>query len=392
MAKPYKIKRSTGRYSKKRGGRHWRGLVYLFLGLVLVYLGFVAGRPVLDWVSDHFAGGEQSSSSSPISSLAPSSASEVPIPDPVADLNAAELPLADAADPERLQAFIDNALAGGHNAAVLTLKNAEGDVLYRSENEAVKAVGAVAPTAIEIGSIAEKLRESGLMPIARISAFRDAKAAGLRREMAVRFRDNIDYIWLDNYAASGGKPWLNPYSAEARDYVAAVASEIADSGWEIVAVESLQFPSGVGVSLAVFPGGENSSRAELLQNFTASLAESLRARDSALILVVPAVGMLGNMEAQIGTEPFYAAAPIVAIDMSPWQFQGPLTLGGELIESPLQDPGNLADRVFTAIREDVKNSTYEGRFVLWVPGSAEGSDAMAEAARALGIEQVVRVT
>ena len=60
--------------------------------------------------------------------------------------------------------------------------------------------------------------------------------------MAIRYK-NQEYLWLDNKASAGGNPWLNPYAAEAVQYIGDLIDELHTAGFDQIVLENVQFPS-----------------------------------------------------------------------------------------------------------------------------------------------------
>ena len=60
--------------------------------------------------------------------------------------------------------------------------------------------------------------------------------------MAIRYKGQ-EYLWLDNKASAGGNPWLNPYAAEAVQYIGDLIEEVHGMGFDQVLLKNVQFPS-----------------------------------------------------------------------------------------------------------------------------------------------------
>ena len=90
--------------------------------------------------------------------------------------------------------------------------------------------------------IASVLKENGLVPVAKLAAFRDPIAARTDRNMAIGYTGQA-YLWLDNKASAGGNPWLNPYSDEAVQFIGDLIGEVQSMGFDHVLLENVQFPS-----------------------------------------------------------------------------------------------------------------------------------------------------
>ena len=71
------------------------------------------------------------------------------------------------------------------------------------------AAGSIEGASLDPALIASVLKENGLVPVAKLAAFRDPIAARTDRNMAIGYTGQA-YLWLDNKASAGGSPWLNP--------------------------------------------------------------------------------------------------------------------------------------------------------------------------------------
>ena len=150
------------------------------------------------------------------------------------------------ADEAKTQAAARQLAAQGVRYALVRLKDGEGRCYYRSAVPA--AAGSTAQPVLEPDRIAAILRDSGLVPVAQLAAFKDPVAAYADRAMAIRYRsqEEADYLWLDAAnAAAGGKPWLNPYAESAVQYVGDLVAEVHGMGFDQVVLEYVQFPAAV---------------------------------------------------------------------------------------------------------------------------------------------------
>lgn len=149
-------------------------------------------------------------------------------------------------DEAAVRAAAEQAAASGAAYAMITFKDSAGNIYYQSAVAA--AANSIAEKTVDPALIASIFEQNGVIPVARIAAFRDPVAAYTDRAMAIRYRSNgeSDYLWLDAAnAAAGGKAWLNPYSTEAVNFVGDLAEELYKAGFEHIALSCVQFPSAV---------------------------------------------------------------------------------------------------------------------------------------------------
>ena len=129
--------------------------------------------------------------------------------------------------------------------AVVPLKDTAGSLYYASQVPA--AAGSVAANPVDAAAIARVFKANGITPVAQLAAFRDPAGARADHAMAIRYKGQ-EYLWLDNKASAGGNPWLNPYAAEAVQYIGDLIEEVHGMGFDQVLLKNVQFPSSTSSS------------------------------------------------------------------------------------------------------------------------------------------------
>lgn len=196
----------------------------------------------------------------------------------VGDIRGIYIPAQALDDAKALSATLENAASAGFNTVLLDAKDAWGNVLYSSDNALGKMAGVAAERTYDAADAAAKIKSAGLIPAARLHAFKDAAAAVADRDLAVTYYDTAVY-WFDNSPELGGKPWLNPYSDAARRYIISLAQELCDSGFEMIMLDSVQFPTGYALDKAGY--GETAatvSRAQILSQFVGEISAAIEAK------------------------------------------------------------------------------------------------------------------
>lgn len=176
----------------------------------------------------------------------------------------AEVPVSDLTDAAAIRAAAKKLAEQGVTYALVELKDSSGSVYYASSVPA--ASGSTASPTVDPEQLVSIFRENGLVPVARIAAFRDPVAAYADRSMAIHYQsqDGSDYLWLDAAsAAAGGKPWLNPYAESAVQFVGDLVEELYSMGFEQVVLRYVQFPSTVSKKQD-FGSGASGSRQDRL--------------------------------------------------------------------------------------------------------------------------------
>ena len=260
MAK-YKRRPKVKRYRRSfysRGMRIRKIVGIVVLVAVVLAAAWFAAPHVLDWATHTWytvvkdrdleaesasraAASSQAAASAAASEAASSAASE-PEED-VFDGKAivsgrwAELDTAALTDDDTLRTTAQQLKAQGVEYAVLTLKDAAGNIYYASQVAA--AAGGIVAEPLDAGHIAAILREEKLIPVAQLAAFKDPISPRTDPSMAIHY--NGSALWLD--AQKNGNPWLNPYSTAAVEYVCDLVEEVQQLGFEQVVLTGVQFPN-----------------------------------------------------------------------------------------------------------------------------------------------------
>lgn len=168
---------------------------------------------------------------------------------------------------ETAKAFAQNAVSKGINSVVVDLKKDDGTIVYPTAVAAAKEINAAQGAKDNFSEILTALREGGLKVIGVINCFNDPLMASEKSEMAVHY-NNTDMLWLDNSREKGGKPWLNPYSQDACNYLTEIIKEAASMPVDRIILSGVQFPSGYSLDLATYEGEETGeSRNQTLVSF-----------------------------------------------------------------------------------------------------------------------------
>lgn len=189
-------------------------------------------------------------------------------------------------DEQGFNAILDFAIKAGCTEIVLDAKDATGMVLFTSTNDKAVAAGAITGTAFDAKKITKKIANAGLTPVARLNAYKDDYMATFDKDMSVLYY-NTSVSWLDNSPELGGRGWLNPYSTESQDYIKSLAIELADSGFKKIIIDSLSFPTGLGLEKAGYGDTSMQTKSEVLATFAEEIEAELHARGILVIVNFP---------------------------------------------------------------------------------------------------------
>lgn len=274
MAK-YPKRQKVKRYRRSFYSREMRvkkGIGIAVLVLVMLGAAWLAAPHVLDWAThtwytvvrnrDLSASSPASASASSVaespassaaSESAASSEAQPEVVTPAVDGTAivegswAEADITALTEDASIRAAAQQLASQGVKYAVVTLKDATGVVYYASQVPAAAASPAsvtVDPASVTVdpARVAAIFREEGLIPVAKLAAFRDPAGARADHAMAIGYKGQA-YLWLDNKASADGKPWLNPYADAAVQYIGDLIDELHTAGFEQMVLENVQFPA-----------------------------------------------------------------------------------------------------------------------------------------------------
>ncbi len=132
------------------------------------------------------------------------------------------------------------------NAMVIDVKETDGRLYYATDLETAAAVGAVRENPIfELEELLPMLEERGIYTIARMVVMKDNTSAAARPELAVRNVSNGE-PWRDNI----GGAWLDPSAPGVAEYIASIARDLADKGFDEVQLDYIRFYSDGPYNLA----------------------------------------------------------------------------------------------------------------------------------------------
>lgn len=173
---------------------------------------------------------------------------------------------------EQIDSEIKTAKEKGATHFVFDLKNADGKILYATENEYGKQL--LSNIQIDVKLIVEKCKSNGIIPVARIYTFMDKELSNIVRETAVMYT-GTETRWLDSSIALGGKPWSNPANKIVQEYITSITNEILSLGVKDIIFAGYTTPTGYSLDKRDF----GASMDQVLANMT-SLMNTLKAKIS----------------------------------------------------------------------------------------------------------------
>jgi hypothetical protein len=131
------------------------------------------------------------------------------------------------------------------NAMVIDVKETGGYLYYETDLPEAKESGADRRPIFELDKLLPRLKERGIYTIARMVVMKDNTVGAARPELAVR-NSKTGQPWHD----FGGGIWLDPYNPGVAEYIAAIAGDLADKGFDEVQLDYVRFFSDGDYSTA----------------------------------------------------------------------------------------------------------------------------------------------
>ena len=141
--------------------------------------------------------------------------------------------------PGRLDAMLELIERTEANAMVIDVKETDGRLYYATDLETAAEVGAIRETPVfDLEELLPMLKERGIYTIARMVVMKDNTSAAARPELAVR-NSATGEPWRDNI----GGAWLDPSAPGVAEYIASIAGDLADKGFDEVQLDYIRFYS-----------------------------------------------------------------------------------------------------------------------------------------------------
>ena len=137
----------------------------------------------------------------------------------------------------RLDALLDLIDRTEVNAMVIDVKETAGNLYWATDLPAATAVGAVMEQPLfELDELLPQLKERGIYTIARMVVMKDNTLGKARPDLAVTNAATGE-PWRDYR----GGIWLDPYNTGVAEYIAALAGDLADKGFDEVQLDYVRF-------------------------------------------------------------------------------------------------------------------------------------------------------
>ncbi|MCT4612438.1 MAG: putative glycoside hydrolase [Clostridia bacterium] len=175
----------------------------------------------------------------------------------------------------RINPYIDLANKTEINSFVIDVKDDNGRLSFKTDDETLKSYGVNERLSIRnIHSVMDKLRENGVYPIARVVAFKDDTIKDSKSEWMLKYKSGE---FFKTREPGGSKTtWMNPYNRETWDYIVKMAKEAGKVGFKEIQFDYVRFHEQTrGKDIAYGFDSAEKSKTEIIAEFIEYAKEEL---------------------------------------------------------------------------------------------------------------------
>lgn len=137
-----------------------------------------------------------------------------------------------------LDAVIKDAQMGGYNSVTFDAKRSDGTIGYASQLASIDTYGAIGNNSTHTKESVQKLLDNGILPIARISCYRDNVVPSQNDSMALKKGSGY-------YTDDKDNTYLNPNSTATYEYLKGIVQELYSYGITVFVLNNYNLPSDV---------------------------------------------------------------------------------------------------------------------------------------------------
>jgi len=186
------------------------------------------------------------------------------------------------------------------NAMVIDVKEANGNLYWATDLPAARAAGSVMDhPLLQLDELLPKLKARGIYTIARMVVMKDNTLGKARPDLAV-LNSATGQPWRDY----GGAIWLDPFNPGVAEYIAALAGDLADKGFDEVQLDYVRFYSDgdYSVSDTNLPNTQ-SFRLPAMRRFFRVVSQALATKRAFLSADVFPISFIASDDQGIGQRP-----------------------------------------------------------------------------------------
>ncbi len=157
------------------------------------------------------------------------------------------------------------------NAIMIDIKDYTGQVAFEVNDPELKKLGVDTKRIADIDALIKELHEKNIYVIGRVAVFQDPYMVKLHPEWAVK-RSSDGGIWQDRK----GITWIDAGAKDNWNYIAQVARESYNRGFDEINLDYIRFPSDGNMKDIAFPFSKTTPKPEIMKEFYKYIADALR--------------------------------------------------------------------------------------------------------------------
>lgn len=171
----------------------------------------------------------------------------------------------------KLDHYIELANKTEINAYVIDIKSDEGRIMYDSDLPDVNAAKGDTP-GFDIRTVTQKLHDNNIRVIARMVTFKDSTMTAYKPELAIKTASGQPFKQKES--SGSYSMWLDATNQASWDYVASVAKEAVNFGFDEIQFDYIRFPETTLYDYTINLA-EGAERHEAIEGFISYVRKSL---------------------------------------------------------------------------------------------------------------------
>lgn len=241
------------------------------------------------------------------------------------------------------------------NAMVIDILNDDGIISFEMHSPLIDEVGASRNRIRDIRAFMEKLKAHDVYAIARIVSFRNPFLAEIKPEWLNHNADGT--VFVDR----SGDTWINPYNRDAWEYIAEVAEQCADAGFDEIQFDYVRFCTEKGMNNVVYSAEETKgiSKTKIITEFVRFLSDRLA--DKNVFISTDVFGtIIGSYVDTVSVGQDYPVMSGAVDYMCPMIYPSHYSSGNFGLSNPDSDPYAAILGACNASRKDLQLEYTEG--------------------------------
>lgn len=199
---------------------------------------------------------------------------------------------------KQIEEYISMARETGINSFVIDIKDDNGNLTFKTDNETLAPIGVVKdkPPISNIDQLIQRLNEVGIYPIARIVVFKDNVYTKRYPESAIKGADGTTYV------TRSGDRWLDPYNRENWDYILEICDEAYRHGFKEIQFDYVRFHESMNEKTVLIKNDQ--SKEQIITEFVKYASSKLHEKNIKVSADVFGAVILSDIDAKIVGQDF----------------------------------------------------------------------------------------